>query len=186
MPSFRIRYLLFANYLNLFAFAFFTPLYALFVTGLGAGPKTVGISAGVAAYATALMILFFGRWENSQKHKEKLIVLGYFWLSAGAVGYMLIHHIWQLYLVQIFNAIGVGIITPALRATYAQWEDKGKETQQWAFWEGGNRIFVATGSILGGFLLTAMGNFKGLFALIAAIQLVGGLVSLKILKDERT
>ena len=181
MVNFKVRYLLFANYLNLFAFAFFTPLYALFVIGLGGDAKIVGLSAGVAAYATALMILFFGRWENSHKHKEKMVVIGYFWLAAGAVAFMLVHHIWQLFVVQIFNAIGVGILTPALRTTYAQWEDKGKETQEWSFWDGGNHIFMATGAILGGFLLSAIGSFRGLFALIAAIQFVGALISLKLL-----
>lgn len=182
MPNFKVRYLLFANYLNLFAFAFFTPLFALFVIGLGGNAKIVGLSVGVASYATALMILFFGRWENSRRHKEKLVVLGYFWLSAGAVGYMFVQHIWQLFAVQIFNAVGVGILTPALRTTYATWEDKGKEAQEWSFWDGGNHIFVATGAILGGFLLSAFGSFKGLFGLIATIQFVGALVCLKILK----
>ncbi|HVO86578.1 MAG TPA: MFS transporter [Candidatus Binatia bacterium] len=181
MVNLKLRYLLFANYLNLFAFAFFTPLYAIFVLGLGGNAKTVGLTAGLGAYAAALMILFFGKWENSQKHKEKLVVAGFFWLAAGAVAYMFVHQIWQLFAVQVFNAIGTGLLTPALRSTYATWEDKGKETQEWAFWEGGNRIFTATGAVVSGFILSSTGNFRGLFALMATVQLVAALVSLKIL-----
>ena len=182
MLNLRIRYLLFANYLNLFAFAFFTPLYAIFVLGLGGNAKTVGLTSGVGAYAAALMILFIGKWENSQKHKERLVVTGFFWLAVGAVAYILVHHIWQLFVVQIFNAIGTGLLVPALRSTYAEWEDKGKETQEWAFWEGGNRIFIATGAIISGFILSSVGSFKGLFAFMAAIQFVAAIVSLKILQ----
>lgn len=180
----KVRYLLFANYLNLFAFAFFTPLYAIFVLRIGGDAKTVGLTSGLGTYAAALMILFFGRWENSQIHQEKLVTLGFFWLSFGALGYILVHHIWQLFVVQVFNAIGTGLLTPALRATYAKLEDKGRETQEWAFWEGGNRIFTATGAILGGFLLSAAGGFKGLFALIAAIQFMGAVVSLKLVRSR--
>jgi len=182
----KVRYLLFANYLNLFAFAFFTPLYAIFVLRLGGDAKTVGLTSGLGTYAAALMILFFGKWENSQKHQEKLVVLGFFWLSIGALGYVLIHQIWQLFAVQIFNAIGTGLLIPALRSTYAKLEDKGKETQEWAFWEGGNRIFSATGAIISGFLLAALGSFKGLFVMMAAIQFVGAIVSIKVLNNGRT
>ena len=184
MLNLKIRYLLISNYLNLFAFSFFSPLYALFVVGLGGNAKIVGLSAGVGAYATALMILLFGRFENTRRHKEKLVVLGYFWLAAGAASYMLVTHIWQLFVVQIFNAIGAGMLSPALKTVYASWEDKGKETQEWSFWDGGNAIFMATGAILGGFLLSALGGFKSLFALIGLIQLIAACISIKILRKK--
>ncbi len=182
MPNKKIRYLLLANYINLFGFAFFVPLYALFVTGLGAEPGIVGLSAGVGIYATAIMILLFGRYENKQKHKEKMVVIGFFWLAAAAASFMFVQEIWQLFAVQLFNAVGLGILTPALKAIYAESEDKGRETQEWSFWDGGNAFFTATGAVLGGFLLSALGSFKSLFALIAVVQLVGALVSIKILK----
>jgi MFS family permease len=178
----KVRYLLFANYLNLFAFAFFTPLFAIFVLHLGGDAKTVGLASGVGAYAAALMILFIGKWENSQRHQEKMVVIGFFWLAFGALGYAMVHEIWQLFVVQIFNAVGTGMLVPAIRTSYAKLEDKGRETEEWAFWEGGNRMFAATGAILGGFLLSAFGNFKGLFILIAAIQFIAALIALKLLK----
>ena len=182
MLNFKIRYLLFANFLNLFAFAFFSPLYALFVVGLGGSAKIVGVSVGVGTYATALMILFFGRYENRLISKEKMVVIGYFWLAAGAAAYMLIDHIWQLFIVQIFNAVGTGILLPAWKTSYAKHEDHGKETQEWSFLDGGNALFTATGALIGGFLLSALGGFKSLFALIASIQLVAALISLNLLK----
>lgn len=185
MPNPKIKYLLLANYINLFGFAFFAPLYALFVTELGASPQVVGLSAGIGIYASALMILFFGKLENAQKNKEKMVVLGFFWLAFAAASYMFVEEIWQLFLVQVLNAIGIGILTPALKAVYAQSEDKGKETQEWSFFDGGNALFIATGAALGGFLLTALGSFKSLFAVIALIQLVGALVSIKILKPTK-
>ena len=182
MLNSKIRYLLFANYLNIFAYAIFGPLFAIFVLNIGGDSKTVGLAAGVQAYAAALMILFFGKWENSNKHKEKLVVLGFFWMAFGAVGYTLVDSLWKLFAVQIFNAIGTGLLTPALRSTYAEVEDKGRETQEWSFWEGGNRLFMATGALLSGFVLSASGGFKVLFGLMAFIQFIAAILSIKILK----
>lgn len=111
-----------------------------------------------------------------------MVVIGYFWLAAGAAAYALISHIWQLFAVQVFNAIGVGILSPSLKATYASKEDKGNEIREWSLWDGGNALFTATGAMLGGFFLAALGSFKALFLLIAAIQFIGALIAIRILK----
>src|SRR3990167_10601242 len=83
----KIRYLLLANYLNLFAFAFFTPLFALFVTDLNPNPEFVGIAWGVAMYPAALMMLVFGRYEDRIKNKEKIILAGHFFFFSGALSF---------------------------------------------------------------------------------------------------
>lgn len=184
MINTKIRYLLFANYLNLFAFAFFTPLFALFVTKLDPNPAMVGIAWGVNMYAAAGMILLFGRYEDRIKHKETLVVVGYFLMAAGAAAYMLVNTLNQLYLVQLFNAVGVGLLTPAWRTSYAKAEDKGKETLEWSLVDGGAKFFIATGAIIGGFILKYY-SFKVIFAMIAVIQLVGAFVSLELLKKAK-
>ncbi|OGL25592.1 hypothetical protein A3E49_02240 [Candidatus Saccharibacteria bacterium RIFCSPHIGHO2_12_FULL_49_19] len=180
----KIRYLLLANYLNLFAFAFFTPLFALFVTDLNPNPEFVGIAWGVAMYTAALMMLVFGRYEDRIKNKEKLIVAGYFLMAAGALSYLLVSDIKELFAVQLFNAIGLGMLTPAWRTVYANAEDRGKETKEWAFMEGGDRFFIATGAIIGGFILKYY-SFKAIFVVMALLQLVAGLVALRLLQSRQ-
>ena len=180
----KTRYLLYANYLNFFGIAFFTPLFALFVDGLGVGQEMVGIAWAVNMYAAALMIILFGKYEDRVKNKELIVVIGYFLMAAGAAAYMLVSSIGELFAVQLFNAIGVGLVTPAWRTTYAKAEDRGKETEEWAFMEGGNRFFIATGAILGGFILKYY-SFKAIFVVMAILQLGAALVAMQLLKAKK-
>lgn len=179
----KIKYLLFAGYLNLFAFAFFTPLFALFVGKLSANPADVGIAWGVNLYAAALMIIISGRYEDRIKSKEKMVVAGYFLMAAGAAAYLLVHTMAELYLVQLFNAVGVGLLTPAWRTLYSKKEDKGRETLEWSLADGGARFFGATGAVIGGFILK-YSSFMTIFVMIAAIQLIAAGVSMSLLNKD--
>src|SRR5476651_1911102 len=110
MVNAKIRYLLYSNYLNVLGFSLFTPLFAIFVLHLKNDPGIVGIAWGVNMYAAALMILVFGKYENARKHQEKLVVLAFFLMALGAAAYILVTNIWQLFAVQLFNAIGAGML----------------------------------------------------------------------------
>jgi len=179
----KARILLYANYLNFFGIAFFTPLFALFVADINAGPEMVGIAWAVNMYAAALMIIVFGKYEDHIKNKEKLVVVGYFLMAAGAASYLLVSSLGELFAVQLFNAIGVGILTPAWRTVYAKSEDRGKETEEWAFMEGGNRFFIATGAIIGGFILKYY-SFKVIFVVMAVLQLIAAFVAMQLLQPK--
>ena len=113
-----------------------------------------------------------------------IVVIGYFLMAAGAAAYLLVSSIGELFAVQLFNAIGVGLVTPAWRTTYAKAEDRGKETEEWAFMEGGNRFFIATGAILGGFILKYY-SFKAIFVVMAILQLGAALVAMQLLKAKK-
>lgn len=183
MLNIKIRYLLYASYLNLFSFAFFNPLFALYVIHIGARPEYIGIAWGVNMYAAAAMILLFGKFEDKRKNKEKLVIAGYFILAIGAFSYIWVTSLWQLFIVQVINAVGIGILTPAWRTTYALNEDKGKESLEWSFVDGGGRFFIATGAIVGSLLYKYYG-FKTIFILIGIIQLIAAFLSLKLLNHR--
>lgn len=181
----RLRYLLFANYLNLFGFFLFSPLYALFATGIGAKPQLVGLFYAVNTLASACMIFAFGRVEDKIKDKRKFVVFGYFWLSAAAFSFMLVHNIMTLIVVQIVNAIGTGILTPAWKATYSRIEDRGKEASEWSFYDGGNLLASSAGAALSGIILATYG-FHAIFITMGLIQLLAAFVSLMLLQSKVT
>jgi MFS family permease len=185
MVSLRLKYLLFANYLNLFGFFLFSPLYALFATGIGAKPQLVGLSYAVNTLAAACMIFLFGRVEDRTPDKRRYVVLGYFWLSAAAFSFLLVHDITTLILVQIFNAIGSGLLTPAWKAVYSKVEDRGREASEWSFYDGGNLLASSAGAALSGIILAYFG-FHAIFVLMGAVQLIAALVSLKLLNSKHT
>lgn len=185
MLNVRLRYLLFSNYLNLFGFSLFSPLYALYATGIGATPQLVGLSYAVNTLASACMVIMFGRFEDRFKDKRKMVVVGYFWLSAAAFSFLLVHTIPQLFLIQVFNAIGTGILLPAFKATYMRTEDRGSEAREWSFYDGGNMLSTAAGAALSGVILAYYG-FHAIFAIMGTIQLIAAFVSLRVIAEPTT
>ncbi|MEX2043321.1 MAG: MFS transporter [Patescibacteria group bacterium] len=180
----RLGSLLFSNYLNLFGFSLFTPLYALFATQVGAGPELVGISWSFYTFVTAVMVLLFGRLETRIKDPGKAVVAGYFLLAIGAAAFLLVDNIVELFVVQAFNAIGAGMLLPAWKATYADDQHRGKETQQWALYDGGNMLFTAAGAAAGGIVLATAG-FRGIFMVMAVLQFVAAIYSLRLVRGGK-
>jgi predicted MFS family arabinose efflux permease len=135
-------------------------------------------------YAAAITILIFGRLEDKRKNKLKLVIAGYFILAIAGFSYIFVTDIQGLFVVQIINAIGVGILTPAWRTTYALSEDKGRETLEWSFVDGGGKFAIATGAIIGSFIYKYYG-FKAIFILIGIIQLIAAFISLRLLKESQ-
>ena len=181
MPNAKIKYLLFSNYLSLFSFAFFNPLFAIYVVNKGMPAEQVGFALGINLYIAALIILFIGKFEDKRKNKAKLIALGYVVLAIASCSYLFVHNFSGLVIAQAINALGVGIYIPALRTTYGKSEDKGKETTEWAYMEGGGRFFMATGAVVGSLIFKFYG-FKTMFILIALIQLVAAYVVARVPK----
>jgi MFS family permease len=177
------RFLLFSNYLNLFGFSLFAPLYALFATGVGAKPQLVGLSYAVNTLASAIMILTLGRLEDRVRNKRTLVVVGYFWLAAGAFSFLLVHTVSQLFVVQIFNAIGTGILAPAWKAAFSHSQQKGREASQWSLYDGGNLLATSAGAAVSGIVLATAG-FRATFALMGGIQIIAAFLSMYLLSDN--
>lgn len=175
------RILLLANFVSFFGFSLFSPLYAIYAQKVTGDIFTIASSYGIYAIVMGLSLLFFGRVTNGAKNKRKIVVIGYFLLSGGAFSFLFVHSVTQLIIVQIINATGSGMVTPAWQALYAKNEDKGKEIKEWSFYDGGNMILVGIASFIGGYLVNRYG-FQLLFVVVGTIQLMGALLSLRLLK----
>ncbi len=178
------RFLLFSNYLNLFGFSLFSPLYALFATGVGAKPQIVGLSYAVNTLASAIMILVFGRFEDRIANKRALVVIGYFWLAGAAFAFLTVRNVPELFAVQVLNAVGTGILAPAWKAAFSHAERSGREARQWSLYDGGNMLVSAAGAAVSGLILAAAG-FRATFALMGIVQVIAALLSLYLLPKRR-
>jgi MFS family permease len=185
MVNTKIKILLASQFVNNFGLSFFTPLFALFVTNIDKNPAMVGFAWSVNMLVLATMILIFGRYENKLDHLEKLVVLGYLLMAVGALSYLLVHNIWQLFAVQAFNAIGVGMSMPAFRTLFTTAEDKGKITVEWSFTDANIRYATAAGAMVGGLVLK-FGGFSDLFVLIAAFELFSAGIAMSLLNQRST
>ena len=175
------KFLLVSNYINLFGFALFSPLYALFALKVGAGALQTGIAYGIYTGLAGLIIVLFGKLEDGIKDKRPLVVLGYFWLSGAALLFLLVRSSTSLFIVQAINALGTGILFPAWKATYAHYADRGKEASEWSLFDGGNMLCTSVAAILGGYLVKLYG-FHIIFVLMFLIQLSAALLSLYLVR----
>lgn len=180
----QIRILLFCSYLNVFAYALFSPLYAVFVQKFDTNLLVISASWGVYALFQGVVMIIFGKVEDRLKDKRPMIVAGYFLLAVGALSFAFISTVHQLYVVQAVNALANGILLPAWKAVYSKAQDKGKEAQEWSLFDGGNLILVSMAAFVGGYVVTTIG-FQNLFFIIFLVQLATAIFSIKILKKSK-
>lgn len=177
-----LRTLLYSDHLNIFAYSLFGPLYAIFVLEIGGSAFHAGASWGFYMFIAGISMFYFSRIEDSCiKCRKKMIVTAYFILSIGSLGFILVQGPIELYIVQFINAIGIGMLDPAWKAIYGKTEDKGKEAEEWALYEGVDKILIAIAALLGGIFITYF-SFRMLFVIIFAVQITAAFVSMKILK----
>lgn len=149
----------------------FPPLYGLFVLDLGGTAADVSIIWSVYALITGLLIVAFGKLENSRRYNPAIMLtIGYFLFAIVAAGYYFIESIWQFYTMQVVLSLAMGIMTPAAKATYMKAEHSGKEAGEWGLFDGGNYIIGAAAALCGG-VLFKIGGFKLIFAVMAVVQL---------------
>ncbi len=174
----RLRYLLFVNLFSLVGFYTFSPLYALFAHGFSLNPKQISLIWGGYSLTTAFFILIMGKLENKRK-KGRLVVIGYFILSLGALSFLQVHSESSLIIVLMINSLGAGITLPAYKTMFANNEDKGRESEEWSWLDAGNMFAAAVGAGIGGIIIGIYG-FKGLFIAMATIQIIAALVAYKV------
>ena len=180
----EMRILLFSNYLNTFGYSLFGPLYALFVLKVGGSAFTAGATWSVYMLAAGLFIFLFGKFGDVfASHRKGMIVAGYFVLAFGALSFVLVRNTFDIYLVQIFNALGVGLLTPLWLAAYSKTEYRGREAEGWALFDGADYILIAIAAFLGGVYVTYF-SFVNLFIAIFVIQIVAAFISVRLLDQH--
>jgi len=175
------KILLVANYVNIFGFAAFSPLYALYVLNLGLTPSMVGYSWAFFMGTAGVTMIAIGRFENRFKNKRILVPVGFVVQSFGVIGLLLVSNLTHLVLSLSVYALGTAIFVPSLRYLFAKSEDKGEETKEWAIFDGGNMILIAAGSTIGGFLISKWG-FNGILWFMLCMHIISAAIASFLLK----
>jgi len=178
MKQKRLKYLLFVNLFSLTGFYTFAPLYALFAHSFKLDAKTISLIWSGYSLLTAFFILLMGKFENKMK-KGRLVVLGYFIYSIGALSFLAVHREKSLMIVLAINALGAGITLPAYKTMFAKNESRGRESEQWSWLDAGNMFAASIGAGIGG-LIVGIYGFRGLFITMASIQFLAALVAYKV------
>jgi MFS family permease len=179
----KLKILLLSSlFINLSA-GFFGPIYAIFVEEIGGDVLTAGSSYAIFSIAAGILIFILGKWEDSIKHQEKLLVAGRFLAIIGFVGYLLVETPIHLFIVQIIFGISTAVVTPAFDSLYSKNLSKGKFASQWGAWESMYGIATGIAAIIGAFIAKEFG-FKSLFILMLIFSIISFIISLYLLKKK--
>lgn len=171
----KSQYILLANYLYMSGVGLLSPIYALFVLDIGGNGFIAGASWSLYLITAGLFMLLFSKQEDISKNARPFLVGGYAVAAMSTFMYLLVSSIPQLFLLQIVHAIGIGILTPSLRAAYAGAQDKTRQAHEWALFDGGIFILQGVAALIGGTLLVTLG-FTTLFVFMGIIQLISAIV----------
>jgi MFS family permease len=130
----RWRFLLLLDLLNVFAFAFWGPLFTLYAVHLGASVALAGILYGFYTLLHAVSILIFGHLDKDSR-RLWFISLGFLIQAAAAIVFILVTTPIWLALPMAISAIAGGMIAPSWKVFYTKAVQSGHE-------ESGDRSFT--------------------------------------------
>ncbi len=172
----QIKILLLTDGVIVLACAMLGPIYALFVQEIGGDLLEAAYAFGTYAFVAGIVTIASGRYTDTIKENELIIVLGYGIMAFAFFGYTLVNSIYSLLFVQALVGLGEAIYAPAFDALYSKYLEKKKSGRTWGAWEGMNYFAIAIGAVAGGFLVTYFGFnvmfiAMGLLCLFSAIYI---------------
>jgi len=156
-----------------------SPVYALYVLEIDGNEFVAGASWSIYLIAAGLIMLLLSRKQDLARSYKPFLVGGYAIAALSTFMYLAISTVPQLFLLQFVHAVGIGLLTPSLRAAYAQNQDKKHRAHEWALFDGGLFIIQGIAAFIGGSLLALFG-FTVLFIFMGVIQLLSAVIVTRI------
>ena len=163
-----LRILLITDGLILLAGAMLGPIYALFIEKVGGDLLDASFAFGVFALVASITTLISGRFSDKLKEKESILILGYFIMGMGFLGYILVNSIWSLLMVQVIIGLGEAIYAPAFDSIYTKHLCERKSGREWSAWEALQYLTTSVGAVIGGFIAANFG-FETMFLVMSSL-----------------
>jgi len=171
-----IKILILASIFFNFSLGLFGPIYAIFIEKIGENLLLASESMALYMISYGVLKIVFGRMEDIEWNKRKMITLGYLLNTIGFAGYTLVRSPAQLFFIQITLGIGEAIKNPAWEAIFSKALDKGMESSEWAYWGGSTSIVYGVASLIGGNIAMYFG-FRTLFQIMAIATFIATILS---------
>ena len=151
---------------------FITPVWAKFVQSIGGDLRTAGNAIGIFAIILGIFTYLAGMIENKLQKNELFLVLTQGMFAIGYLGYLLIHHAWQLYLIQIWLGLAGAFQAPALYSLYQSYIPREKVTWAWGLWNASFNVAMGLGALAGSYLVS-LTDFNIMFIFLSATAFSG-------------
>lgn len=168
-----LRALLISNSLVLISLGMLVPVYALFVTQVGGGALSAGLTAGALGLTSAVSALISGKWIDNRPPSHTRNIMAFGWAAIGLVllFYLFVDTLPMLFLAQILFGFVKTISAPAFDTLYARHLDRKSTGQEYGMWEASFFLTAAIGAVLGGVIVNWFG-FNGVFIVMAALAFI--------------
>lgn len=160
------------------------PIYAIFVENIGGDILDASWAYFAFMFSAGIIMYIISRWEDSSKHKEKLILAGYMLSNVGCLFYIFVNNQAMLLVTQIILGISMAVLSPAFDSVYSHYVTKSEEASNWGIWESMSYIVTAIAAIIGGYVADLYG-FRVLFVVMFIISLMSSFEALFLFKNKR-
>jgi len=158
------------------------PIWAIYVGTIGGGILDAGSAYAVYTLFVGVLMLLLGKVED-RMNRRIMFVFGRFLNFIGITGYLFVTNMIELFIVQGVLGAALAIINPTFTTIYSKSLDKGRESSEWAYWEGSVNIMYALAAFSGS-LIASLYGFRILFALMSLASFFALIVSLLLLKRK--
>jgi len=177
-----VKFFILTDFLLLTGWGMISPIFSVFIIQKVAGATLVTIGIGAAIYWIVKSIIQFpiARFlDKTDGERDDFYVLVAGLILAGITAFLfsLVAKPWQLYLVQLFQALAFGLYVPSWYSMFSRHLDKGSYAFEWSLDSAGVGIASGFAGIIGGVIANALGFqavfiLAGIFSLIAALVIV--------------
>jgi MFS family permease len=156
------------------------PLYAVFAQNIGG--DILDISWVYALYLVVMGVGMVVMGKVGDKFGyEHLSIAGYALYTCATFGYLLVHSITGLLVVQVLIGLGTAISQPPWFALYDRYSGEGDDGFVWGLSTGLWYVFQGAAMIIGGYIVSRY-SFNVLFVVMGSVLLISTLYQARILK----
>lgn len=174
----RWKFLLTMDLLNVFAFAFWGPLFTLYAVHLGAKPSLAAVLYAFYIAVHAFANLFFGHVVKP-KQRVFYISIGFFIQALCAIIFTLVDGPLWLCVPLAISAVAGGMIAPNWKALYTRAMRIGHEGKSWSWYDSGEAGVLALGTAFAGLMISYFG-YKSIFIPLGILDLLAAILSVQL------
>lgn len=167
------------------AASFYMPILGIFVTEhiIGATIATVGIAIAIYSIIKSVVQVPLAKWLDSQAGERT----DFFAILFGAItgilysfGFLFVHKVSDLYILQIIAGLGDACTMAAYYAIFSHHIDKNSEGFEWSLLSvGGLTVSTAVGGLIGGLIAEKYG-FSTIFILSGILNIIAAALILSL------
>ena len=169
-----IKLLILSDIFVVTGFGLISPILAIFIKDnlIGGTIFSAGLASTIFLITKSVVQLPFSRYADSHNSRKFWLIVGTLLFTTVPFIYIFTKSIYMIYIAQIINGIGSGLMYPTWIGIFSTHLDKKHEGFEWSIYSTAVSIGTAIAAVIGAAVAQFMG-FQMTFLLVGAMSLVG-------------